>query len=653
MLVPLQKLKQFFELIIQRAYEKATPIHIFCSLKTDTVCAFRILKELLTMEQVLLELHPVQGYGEMMKITKENLLQRLDELHTIICINCGANYDINQVLFGEEDPPDGVNIYIADHNRPIALENIHNNLNVYVLDDRDEGTDLNAYPVPLSEDEESEEESDSSLGFSDADDVPPRKKRRLLVKDDPVRAEKRRRKAEIDSYYKLSYWGKPTSHLFYELARDMKKSDNNLLWLSIIGLTDMFINDRMDRLKYDMSLRHYREEVLRLNPVHHNRHIKDYNHNVSTRLLPGSESLTMSSVPVAEQPSNISDLEGLEDTCGYRKKGHIKASKEFQFFLMRHWTLYDSMYYSRYVATKLNVWRHHGSDSLKHMLVKWGIKLREAKQPYRYMFDDLKRKLITKLEEPDAFSDRLGKMVVYDSFTRQNAEMESICAADLVRSVDGILEDDQFLEHSNAKSILNNRKYDEDFPVSVAMEPVDPEVYERSLNRRWNQNFADAISVLSGLDNRFFERGLKLTIERQQEIVDMGTRLVEKRQIAYNGFIRWAEIQQKNNFTNPVALSKLALFIVNALRERFPNRPKCPFILSSLCSVRDCFVVVGVATSNRMGTIVKNSFGSAFSSAREIVKARTKHMGFETWVIEVQKEDLKRFIEEVHRQICL
>lgn len=339
MLVALHELRKLFELIIQRAHEKGTPIHIFCSLKTDTVCAFRILKELLTMDQVLLELHPVQGYGEMMKITKENLVHRVDELHTIICINCGANYDINQVLFGEDEPPDGVNIYIADHNRPIALENIHNNLNVFVLDDRDEGTDLSAYPIPLSDDEESDEESDSSLGFSDDENVQPRKKRRLLVKDDPVRAEKRRRKAEIDSYYKFSYWGKPTSHLFYELARDMKKGDNNLLWLSIIGLTDMFINDRMDRLKYDMSLRHYREEVLRLNPVHHNRNMEDYTHNVSTRLLTGSDSLNMSSIPAPDQTSHVAQLENFDDGTVYRKKGHIMASKEFQFFLMRHWTL--------------------------------------------------------------------------------------------------------------------------------------------------------------------------------------------------------------------------------------------------------------------------------------------------------------------------
>jgi len=337
MIIVLQELRRLFEVIVHRANEKATPVQIFCSLKTDTVCAFRILKELLIMEQVLLELHPVQGYGEMMRITKENLLQRVDELHTLVCINCGANYDINQVLFGEEGPPDGVFIYIADHTRPIALENIHNNVNVFVLDD-DEGMVRNNYPVPLSDDEESDTESDSSLGFSDDEEENPTKKRRLMVKDDPVRAEKRRRKAEIDSYYKFSYWGKPTSHLFYELARDMKKSDNNLLWLSIIGLTDMFINDRMDRTKYDMSLRHYREEVLRLNPVQQRRQVDDYNHNVSTRLLRGSESL-MSSVPMSDQPSQPSqhmELDEDENEWVHRKKGHIMESKEFQFFLLRH-----------------------------------------------------------------------------------------------------------------------------------------------------------------------------------------------------------------------------------------------------------------------------------------------------------------------------
>jgi len=415
----------------------------------------------------------------------------------------------------------------------------------------------------------------------------------------------------------------------------------------------MFINDRMDRTKYDMSLRHYREEVLRLNPVQQRRQLDDYNHNVSTRLLRGSEDLTMSSAPLTGEPSSLAIDFDEDDDHIHRKKGHIKESKEFQFFLMRHWTLYNSMYYSRYVATKLNVWRLHGSAALKHLLVKWGIKLKEAQEPFRYMVDELKKKLFAKLHQPEAFSERLGNMLVYESFTRQNAEMESICAADLVRSVDGILEDDQFLEHNKTTRVLQNRNDDEDFPMSAATEAVDPEVYEKSLSTRWNQNFADALCVLSGADKRFFERGIQLTKERQREIVDMGTRLVEKKMIQYNGFMRWAEIHQKNNFTNPVALSKLAMFTVNAFRERYPNRPRSPFILSALCSIRDCFVVVGVATSNRMGMLVKNSFGSSFANARDAVKARTKHMGFETWVIEVQKEDLKRFLEEVLKQMCL
>ena len=41
------------------------------------------------------------------------------------------------------------------------------------------------------------------------------------------------------------------------------------------------------------------------------------------------------------------------------KKNTIYAVR-YQFMLYRHWNLYDSMWHSRYIATRLGIWKDHG-----------------------------------------------------------------------------------------------------------------------------------------------------------------------------------------------------------------------------------------------------------------------------------------------------
>ena len=45
--------------------------------------------------------------------------------------------------------------------------------------------------------------------------------------------------------------------------------------------------------------------------------------------------------------------------------GHIEEAKEYRFFLYRHWSLFDSMCYSPYVAAKLAAWQTHGTGRLQ------------------------------------------------------------------------------------------------------------------------------------------------------------------------------------------------------------------------------------------------------------------------------------------------
>ncbi len=51
----------------------------------------------------------------------------------------------------------------------------------------------------------------------------------------------------------------------YELAWKMSKDTNDLLWLGILGLTDQWLHNRIDRDKYIDGINFLQGHVLRLN----------------------------------------------------------------------------------------------------------------------------------------------------------------------------------------------------------------------------------------------------------------------------------------------------------------------------------------------------------------------------------------------------
>ena len=59
-------------------------------------------------------------------------------------------------------------------------------------------------------------------------------------------------------------------------------------------------------------------------------------------------------------------------------------------------------------------------------------------------------------------------------------------------------------------------------------------------------------------------------------------------------------------------------------------------------------MVVGVTCSDQDGDIELNKFGHAFREAANQIKARFKHDGFDSAVMEIDKDDVLRFIESLH-----
>ena len=105
--------------------------------------------------------------------------------------------------------------------------------------------------------------------------------------------------------------------------------------LAILGLTYQYITSRISRDTYENYHAVYYDEVSRLNPQPAD---PENGHLISVN------------------PDDIS----------------VRATEELRFTLFRHWTLYDAMFHSSYVAGRLGIWREKGRQKLSGLLAKMG-----------------------------------------------------------------------------------------------------------------------------------------------------------------------------------------------------------------------------------------------------------------------------------------
>ena len=135
----------------------------------------------------------------------------------------------------------------------------------------------------------------------------------------------------------------------------------------MIGLTEQFMNDMIGRQRYEQEVFVLQDEV----PV------------LSSPRPPADAQLQ------AVRLGESSSVRGSK----------INYSEEFRFLLLQHWTLYNSMYYSNYVASRLGIWKDRTTNKLQTLLARMGIPLVEAEQRYMHMNSDYKDRLRALLEE--------------------------------------------------------------------------------------------------------------------------------------------------------------------------------------------------------------------------------------------------------------
>ena len=522
--------------------------------------------------------------------------------------------------------PENTRVFVFDSHRPLDLENTRgDNRDVLVLRDEREGEE--AFPEPDSEsDSESDSEGDSEGDSeSDADEEKEnapregndgegedvsaaRRKRdvRAKEKESPraKRARRQQRQLERVAYYSRgSFYGRAAGLVMYDIAHDTHKDSLEKhfpLWLAIVSLTDQYAHQRLSHEAYTAGVMELATQV--------------------------------SNLPNADAPNTRVLDEGRVVRAFEDRR--VQYSEEFRFSMLRHWSLYDAMTHSPYVATRLQTWREQGRVSLHSLLAHLGLPLEACKQQFTHMSPEHVARLHEKLEQ-HAPSHGLDDLKFW-SFSFSHGFKTRLVASDVVHGVTALLEGTS----------------------EGAAEPG--EGAEPGAGAFWR-----AVKALGMSQYDEMQVGLRHAMRSQRALMRQGgLALANKAAIRTVGGLRYFSLLDHGSpadaplFKHPLSLTRLALFLQDALRAtKTRERPLVVCGPASRETSDDAkrtvgggdgafALVVGVTGAPRADDADGgNHFSSSFRRAAETVRARFKHDAFEASVVQVAERNLGEFME--------
>jgi hypothetical protein len=98
---------------------------------------------------------------------------------------------------------------------------------------------------------------------------------------------------------------------------------------------------------------------------------------------------------------------------------------------------------------------------------------------------------------------------------------------------------------------------------------------------------------------------------------------------------------------HPLALQKLAQFVLEAHQSLSKKNIEKPFVMAIRKKSRGTMLVVGVLGNQKVSESSKNDFGTRFRNACELGEVKAKHDGFETSYIEISQNDFQKFMHEL------
>ncbi|KIW53257.1 hypothetical protein PV05_08846 [Exophiala xenobiotica] len=385
-------------------------------------------------------------------------------------------------------------------------------------------------------------------------------------------------------------YSEPISTLAYSLASALGREDNDLLWLAIIGVTSLEL--------YGHTSTGLGTSVSTTNTHEHHRSWRSTRSSQTYALL--RDEVRRLNPPPADQSPTISPGAGGTSSPSDTS---IRLSPDPRFLLLRHWSLYDSMLHSPYLASRLHVWNESGVKRLHKLLAKMGVSLTQCKQTYTHMDMDLKKSLRQRLLKyagvyglDDLVPSGSGR-ASYDQegwgFIRSWGWKAQLSAVDVGVILGAIL--DVGTTHIPATPSISYSSFSESSQRTNTADDV-PERSQALLPR-----FFAAYDALAPNQPRHLLAAIPVAQHLLRSVLRTGSSLLMKHQIRHLRAFRMGVVKDGPDlalFANsPGALVKLALWVGEAVavneRDKKGSEGATPLVLAALDEVRGTYVVVG------------------------------------------------------------
>lgn len=431
----------------------------------------------------------------------------------------------------------------------------------------------------------------------------------------------------LEKYYQLgTSYSDPVSSLVYNLASELGREDNDLLWNAIVGVSSLELYGRTG-------------SGVGLNPssVQRGSHGWDGNRGEQIRSVLRDEVRRLNPVIDAQNLSRdatMGEAWGVIPTSARSATDKsIRLSPEPRFLLLRHWSLYESMLHSPYLSAKLHIWSDAGQKRLAKLLAKMGVSLTECKQRYTHMDMELKRGLRERLLKfaPQYGLDGLvpprsnsGDPKDGWGFVRCWGWKACLSAIDVGVILGAILEvGDAKNFHQPSLDASSGFLPNQDHGDMPSTQEQQDLAQEFITSRFWTAY--DALGNIDLLVNH-----ISTAQHLHRAILRTGTALIEKRQIRHLRAFRMAVVKEGPDvqlFTHPGALTKLALWIAEAIVELNGTKGKnkgSELVTASLDDARGLYVVVGLggggATESAKERIIKREARLKAKEAKRAAK---------------------------------
>lgn len=368
-------------------------------------------------------------------------------------------------------------------------------------------------------------------------------------------------------YSQFAYYGRSSSLSMFELAWKLSKDTMDLLWWGIVGITELLLMGKIESSSYTLELDHIQSHVNRLtNKMTNNDH---------------TNNMTLTK---------------------------ITFENDLHLVLYKHWSVIESMRYSRYSACKLRLWTLRGEKKLYELLVEMGLPLAQARQTFNSMDLILRQefyKSLAKLCEKYGIPD-----IIFGSFSMQYGYRNRYSAADFVYGLLAILE-----------SIKPNRS---------------PE-----------HCFMEALDSLSRTHKEFLNAGINSSKSLHEAIFKQVQSTLEGRQIHSTGSFYYFILNEENTFFSlPYGLTMLARFLLHghAATSRSRDATNLPLIASCPLNAQlGICLLVGIPPVAEDSS--KHFFGKAFEQAAHECNVTILQDSFDTGLIQIRQNDITRFLD--------